>query len=181
MDVTLVDKLLELINQKYGSLVTPHFRFTNGEEVQQMYRPVADELSKQFTVEDVSEPNIYVGVAYAIEEGERGWLLEISFLGPYAVLIHETHKPPITRQNAADDAEKNIVQIVEDFGITLLDQSILEIPIELTLSDAVPGHTFLYQALIADVALVPWRSKVNNWWPIQDEVYEGFRKREDES
>ena len=170
MDETRVDKLLELINQRYGSLASPTFWFAHGPEPYQTYLPVFERLSRRFTVVDVTDPNRDVAVAYKLKADTKDWLLELSILGPYAVFIRwNTGDSPLTRRSVTSSEEKSVVEILDSFEITLLDQSVLEVPIDLALTNAEPGHVYLYQALFGDATVLPWRSKLNNWWPLRGE------------
>lgn len=170
MSEAFVDKLIELINQKYGSLVNPSYWFIHGPESYQTYKPVSEKLSRLFTVVDITEPNLNVAVVYKLTGGTGEWLLEISLLGPYAVFIRlNTGDLPLTRRTVTSSEEKSVIQILDSFEITLLDQSTLEIPIDLALTIAEPGHVYLYHALFGDATILPWRSELNNWWPLRGE------------
>lgn len=170
MNEALVDKLLGLINQKYGSLANPSYWFIHGPESYQIYEPVLEKLSRLFIVVDITEPNLDVAVAYKLTGSTGEWLLEISLLGPYAVFIRwNTGDLPLTRQTVTSSEEKIIVEILDSFEIILLARCVLEIPIDLALTNAEPGHVYLYQALIGDATVLPWRSKLNNWWPLRGE------------
>jgi hypothetical protein len=111
---------------------------------------------------------------------EWEWDLELSLLGPYAVLLCvQTVDPPITPDTTSGREELGIVLLLDEHDIRLLDQEILEYPIKLKTRIAEEGHVYLYHALIADVAILPWKSALNNWWPNQDDETRRYQTLDD--
>jgi hypothetical protein len=166
--------LLQLIQTKYGTLSEPNYALVHTDEPT---HALLTQLAEDFTIVDVTDTNYDVSFRYFLNQTDRQWALELSMLGPYAVLLRlETQEPPVTPESAVDAAERRIIQCLDEAGITSLDRTILEVPIALALTNAEPGHVYLYHALIADTALLPWRTVLNNWWPLDDDNIRPFQE-----
>lgn len=154
---TLVE-VHEIILANYESLSEPKYWFVQQAITKKPYQLLVNVLQQKFTVQDVTSFNIDVSFRYLLTAREEKWVLELSMLGPYAVLLRLNHQePPLTKSTSTlSEKEKYLVNLLEEFSIVLLDKEMLEYPINLVLFNTEPQYVRLYQALFVDTWLLPW-------------------------
>jgi hypothetical protein len=143
---------------QYKSLTEPKYWFTRQAMVMKPYQLIVDALQQEFVVQDLTSFNIDVSFRYLLTAGEEQWVLELSMVEPYAVLLRlDRQEPPLTGATVSlSDSERRIVNLLTAFNIVLLEKEILEQPIDLVLFNTEPEYVRLYQALFADTWLLPW-------------------------
>ncbi|HET7585093.1 MAG TPA: hypothetical protein VFK13_09300 [Gemmatimonadaceae bacterium] len=153
-----IEEIYEAIRQCYGSLEEPTFWFVHDAEHERPYQSVEQALSRTFTLKEVTDTNDDVSFVYEVGRGERTWLLQLSMVGPFAVLLHDATGggcEPVGLQ-AADEIEHEIIHAIQTRGIQILDREILEVPVALRLYNTDPGRVRVFQALFSDTDILPW-------------------------
>lgn len=155
------DALKEVILNKYGSYEEPDFRFVEYAIKNNPYQNLIESLSRHFKTIDQTDINTDVAFFYLLDNRRKQWVLGLSMLGSYAVLLRLTNKNPKVVSNGTkiDDDEVIILRNLEEQSVSILSQSILESPIKLRLFDTLPENVRLYQALFTDADILPWRNK----------------------
>ncbi|MBI1925548.1 hypothetical protein HYR99_15005 [Candidatus Poribacteria bacterium] len=124
------------------------------------YQAIVDELGNIVEVEEDTDANDDVSFCYLLVKGNKRWSLNISMIGPYAVLMRINH---LRRFEIAypDDGnlsqlENEITKILQKNSITLLPRYLLECPVPLKLYNTEPENVKIYQALFTDTDILPW-------------------------
>jgi len=160
MNAEEVQEVMDVIRSHYKSLQSPDFSFVRDTLAKRPYEKVIRQLSTHFHIEEDTDPNDDVSFGYVLtQEGER-WVLRISMLGPYAVLLrlHQTARIEVMAQRAqvSSRAEKELITTLADHSIRLLDRDTLLIPVPMRLFNTEPENTRVYQALFTDTDILPW-------------------------
>lgn len=156
----IAEDVLQVIRQRYRSLESPDFSFVEQALAKRPYQTMMSILQQRFQVEEDTDPNDDVSFGYVLTRGQQRWILRVSMLGPYAVLL---------RLDAADNAalidpattelsalEKELVATLADHGIHVLGLEVLLQPVPLQLFNTEPENTRVYQALFTDSDVLPW-------------------------
>ena len=157
-----VQDILSLILMKYKSLEEPQFFFVNEVVAMRPYNIVVQRIEQEFLVEEDTDLDADVSFHYVLTRGTNKWSLQLSMLGPYAVIwrivkigqILEIIDPTI---ELISEQEQALIQLLWDHGIHILDEDTLTYPIQLRLFYTEPEHTCIYQALFGDYDVLPWQ------------------------
>jgi len=160
MNAEEVQEVMDVIRSHYRSLQSPDFSFVRDTLAQRPYEKVLRQLSTHFHVEEDTDPNDDVSFGYVLTKDSERWVLRISMLGPYAVLLrlHQTAGVEVMAPGAQvfSRAEKALITTLADHSIRLLDREVLRIPVSMRLFNAAPENTRVYQALFTDTDILPW-------------------------
>jgi hypothetical protein len=153
------DQLITAIKEKYLSLDEPDFSFVNKAVRDNMYRFIIEKLANIFDVTEVTDLNDDVCFRYVLKKDSQSWVLEISMLGPYAVIIKTTAEMNYLLVEAPEMSkyENQIVSALNLGAIVLLKKMQLEEQCNLKLFNTGSEKTCIYQALFSDVTMLPWK------------------------
>jgi hypothetical protein len=147
------------IENKYGSLDEPDFGFIAEGLDERPYAALVEDIGKEFELEESTDPDDDHGFHYALRRGGRAWALNLSLVGPYAVLARSSQAwdeilTPATADLSAE--ERTLVDELIDAGFRLLDRAELERPVPLKLFTVDPDEVRVYHALFTDTSILPW-------------------------
>jgi len=118
------------------------------------------DIAAAFSITNATDLNTDHGYIFTLES-TTSLSLQLSFVGPYAVLLRTALQGglEVVEQAANDNGmlERRLIQIVTTHNIRLLGRNVLEIPVNLKLFDTEPGNVRVYQALFRDTDILPWR------------------------
>jgi hypothetical protein len=153
-------EMLSQIRSQYGSLETPNFSFVNEAISGRPYEEVIAEIGKYFTVEEDTDPNNDVSFGYFIVRNRQQWILRLSMIGPYAMLLRqngvEKYQVLSTTLEDLTGFEKQIIEVISEKGINLLDREAMSKPIAIRLFNTKEENARVYQALFTDSDVLPW-------------------------
>jgi len=160
MNAEEVQEVMDVIRRHYKSLQCPDFSFVRETLAKRPYEKVIQQISHHFQVEEDTDPNDDVSFGYVLTKGGEQWVLRISMLGPYAVVLR-LHQPTgvevlAHRAQVSSRAEKALITTLADQSIRLLDRDALRMPVPMRLFNAEPENTRVYQALFTDTDSLPW-------------------------
>lgn len=160
MNAEEVQAVMDVIRSNYKSLQSPDFSFVRDTIAKRPYEKILRQISKHFQVEEDTDPNDDVSFGYVLTKGGERWVLRISMLGPYAVLLrlHQAARIEVMahRAQVSSSADKELITTLADNSIRLLDRDALLIPVPMRLFNAEPENTRVYQALFTDTDILPW-------------------------
>jgi hypothetical protein len=152
------DSMMTLIHDEYQSFESPDFSFVEEAISSRPYERVVQQIGTKFQVEEDTDPNDDVSFGYFLTNGPQHWVLRISMLGPYAVLLRvsdsERAELVTSSEEAMSDAERDLLHILADNEVSLLAREVLLQPVPLSLFNA--EDTRVYQALFTDTDILPW-------------------------
>jgi DNA mismatch repair ATPase MutS len=151
--------LLSTIRDRYKSLQTPEFGFVAEVIGQQPYQQLVNALRIHFTITEETEPNDDVSFGYLLEREAKRWLLRISMVAPYAVLMRlETNNlTTLVNDYAGLQPEEILIRdALRQYNIEWLNRERLESRINLVLFNTDAENTRIYQALFSDTDVLPW-------------------------
>lgn len=154
-----MDDILAEITSTYGSLDRPHFGRVTERLDQQPYQQLVKSIASQFEVEETTDPNDDHAFMLALSRGDRSWSLELSVVGPYAVVarVSEAWDKILTQATPdLDEYERWLMYQLTRAGLRPLRQEELERPVELALYNVEPGEVRVYHALFTDIPGLPW-------------------------
>lgn len=147
------------ILSSYKSLDNPEFHFVGKAMEDNVYSRVVDQLSSSFSIDDQTDENVDVSFFYDLRSSEGEWVLRLSMVGSYAMLlrIERGGKAKIVSgEGVVLPAEKNIISILEGNGVELLDQQALKMPLRIKLFNTAREDAKIYQAMFSDTDVLPW-------------------------
>ena len=160
MNAEEVQEVMDVIRSHYKSLQSPDFSFVRDTLSKRPYEKVIRQISTPFQVEEDTDPNDDVSFGYVLTKGSERWVLRLSMLGPYAVLLrlHQAARIEVMahRAHVSSNSEKDLMTTLADHSIRLLDRDALLIPVPMRLFNAEPENTRVYQALFTDTDILPW-------------------------
>lgn len=151
-------EVMASIVQAYGSLEDPTFFFVSSAVDDDPYRAIVDRLEQTFEVEEDTDPDDDVSFGYLLRRGSRDWVLRLSMVGPYGMLLRDPEGRPEVVTGVVgprSDDEAAIVRVVREGGVTLLGSDALAESVPLRLLDA-DEDALLYQALFTETDFLPW-------------------------
>ncbi|MBI1924049.1 hypothetical protein HYR99_07340 [Candidatus Poribacteria bacterium] len=153
-------EIMTFIEQKYKSFDFPDFSFVEKEMSTRPYQAVVGELRNIVELKEDTDANDDVSFSYLLVKGNKRWSLNISMIGPYAVLMLMNHSRSFEIVHPEDEElsqlENEIAKILQKHSITLLPQYLLEYPVPLQLYNTEPENVKVYQALFTDTDILPW-------------------------
>jgi hypothetical protein len=154
------DEVMEWIRTAYGSLEQPCFGFIQAAASDPRYRELRTMLAERFELQRDTDLNSDVSFGYVLHIGVERWVLRVSMVGPYAMLLR-LHQPgddlPVANSDpSSSEAERQLIDAVERSGFRLLDRDLLSQPVPLTLFNTAADRTRIYQALFVDTDFLPW-------------------------
>lgn len=112
------------VEAAYGSLMSPSWHFAEREYRRSPYAETVERLhAASFDLEETTDLNDDVSCCYYLQKGSRGWALQLSLVGRFAVLLSVDRRNRVSfdRGGESDEIEK----ILSDAGILLLTEEIL--------------------------------------------------------
>lgn len=155
MSISLKE-LLPTIEKRYGSLEQPIFSFVEKQRSKNPYQKLEILLRENFDVEDVTDMNYDVSFCYEID---KKWLLQLSMVGSYAVILSLGNGIHIVKSNTANECEQKMFKLLIEHGFMVLDREGLELPVSLKLFNTDPENCCIYQALFSDIDILPWKAQ----------------------
>ena len=153
----LIDELCRIVKEKYGSLDEPNHEFVNKAMSSRPYKKLVSKISEKFDVEEITDLNEDVSFRYAVARQGWGWIVELSMIGPYSVVMREMSSCAVELLSAPMlEPENEIVFLLREHGLLMLERDVLEYPIAMKMLYAEPDRTCLYNALFADSDILPW-------------------------
>ncbi|MFN2400011.1 MAG: hypothetical protein ABR543_15435 [Gemmatimonadaceae bacterium] len=155
----LVERIDLDIRKAYKSLDDPDLRFKHEMMIRQPYSAVQSALTERFDndLRDDTDPNVDVSFVWGLERRGRIWIVFISMIGPYAAVTREEGDPIAPNVVVgSDEDETALLHIIQEFGFTVLDKTMLERPCKLRLFNTEPERIRIFQALFANTDLLPW-------------------------
>ena len=153
-----VQTLLESVLQKYRSLETPDFSFVSKAISSKPYNSLINEMSEVFEIEEITDLNEDVSFRYVVSGSEKKWVIELSMLGLYAVILRIPEAGSVTLLSSPMcEQEERIISLLAIYQFEILHQQVLDKPIALSLCNTEPGNVFIYQALFSDTEVLPWK------------------------
>jgi hypothetical protein len=158
--MTALDEVMERIRGAYGSLDEPRFDFVVDAARDPRYRTLIRNLAERYTLDADTDLNSDVSFGCVLRYGAERWVLRVSMVGPYAMLLRLRGQGGATLVSSPDpsssEAEQELIGAVEDSGLRLLDRTVLAAPVNLRLFNTAPNRTRVYQALFVDTDFLPW-------------------------
>lgn len=155
-----VQEIMTFIRRRYKSLENPNFSFVAESISKYPYEDLIRQIRTYFQVQEETDPNEDVSFSYSLFREQDQWILRISMIGPYAVLLRvgksDASEIVSCTVRMLSISEKELMNILADNGIRLLDHDTLCLPIPLKLFNAEPENTRVYQALFTDSDFLPW-------------------------
>lgn len=150
----------ELIRLTYGSLESPDFSFVADAVARRPHEELARELSHHFEVSEDTDPNDDVSFVYQLRRGGSTWILRVSMVGPYAILLRlvENGGADVISDDTAprSESETDLLKRLSSRQLQVLDRDTLLQPVPLMLFNTAPENTRIYQALFCDSDILPW-------------------------
>lgn len=156
-----INQILIDVKNQYKSLESPDFNFVQRVYEQNPYHDLIDLLaSKKISLEEDTDINDDVSFGYSFKTKQDEYILRISMVEKYAVLMKIDEDNNILRvvdkSNIFTTIERNLMLYLESKNIILLNIKILETPIKIKLFNADQENTRIYQALFTDTDILPW-------------------------
>ena len=161
MNKTNLATILNQIENAYGSLDKPDYRFVHKFFSKRVYFLLEQLLAEHFKLVSIEDENDDHCYRYLLEKPSNQWILELSFVAKYAVLMKftETKKSILVNDFIKDSDESVIMDLASEFCFEFLPKEILEKPCAINLSTVGFGKARIYQALFSDVYFLPWEQQ----------------------
>jgi hypothetical protein len=146
--MTDLDEVVQSIRAAYGSLDHPRFDFVADSVRARTYSAMIGQLAQSFSTQDDTDVNTDVSFGCLLASGGERWLLRVSMVGPYAVLVRlgrEVGGGVVLSGPTASssEAEQQLMGTVAASGLRLLDRDLLS--------------RTVYQALFVNTDFPPWQ------------------------
>lgn len=148
------NEIMASLLDKYGSLERPTFFFVESALAKRPYDDIVQKLSKYFNIEETTDPNEDVSFVFALSQGVDSWLLQLSMIGPYAIILGD-HDVVTTDGDDRSEFEEKILEVLLNNDIKVLSSAYLQQYISLNLFNTDVGNVRIYQALFSDVDALP--------------------------
>jgi hypothetical protein len=157
-------EVIDVIRSVYGSFENPDFHFASEALRRRPYEQVVSQLERIFKAEEDTDVNDDVSFGYVLRShGQREWVLRLSMVGPYAVVLRLSGNGPaeVVSPGAPtlEEQELKLLQVLSAQGIQVLSQDELMRPVPLSLYNTNPGNVRIYQALFSDTDVLPWEGE----------------------
>ena len=111
---------VELLLRYFGVGANPTYGATLDILDRDPYQPVRQKLEREYVLQDITDFNYDLGNEFSLSRGHRHYLLRLSFVGPYALLLGPDGNPT---------HEETIERIVVEEGFRFLTREELEVPV----------------------------------------------------
>ncbi|UWP99361.1 hypothetical protein [Aliiroseovarius crassostreae] len=154
-------ELQNLILSAYSSLSDPDFSFVEKALKNRPYNLLIEQLSNCFVIEELTDPNEDVCFRYLLKNADQNWVLELSMLGKFAVVLSILEGGEANLIDGKTDVleEVTILSLLNNNEFALLGREELEEPIDLVLHYTEKKNTCIYHAMFSDLDIRPWESK----------------------
>ena len=157
MTIESYQTLLQAVLERYKSLEHPDLSFVSKIANSRPYEPLIQELKELFDIEETTDTNEDVCFCYVLSESKNKWVVELSMVGLYAVILGVTEDGSIALvATSTSEQEEKIVSLLGKYKFKVLQRQELEQPIALNLCNTEPEDVFMYQALFSDTDVLPW-------------------------
>lgn len=154
------EDILEQLKSIYGSLEDPEYFKINEVMEQRPYDQLVRELANYFRVEEITDVNEDVSFQYELSHGDEEWLLELSAVGKYVAFSRYGERGErllvTSESNNLTPPERQVTDLLRRHGLRVMDQSDLDVPIQMNLFVTDSGKVRLYHALFSDNDSLPW-------------------------
>jgi hypothetical protein len=158
-----MEEFLEYARRAYGDLQTPDFGFFQEALATRPWDSLVGRLQLFLRVEDWTDREDDVSFSYVLDTGRRsrGWLLWLSAVGPFALLVYSPTDEDIVRSEVVTGVdperrpeEKRIVTAIQEAGVRLLSAEEIETTVDFRpLDGRFPASLFMMLFGDSDV---PW-------------------------
>ncbi|WP_157632286.1 hypothetical protein [Variovorax sp. CF313] len=150
-------KWIRVLERKFGSLEAPDYSFVLDEVEKKPYQQMMDEMCKKFVLKEDTDENYDVSFGYVLSFSlGNDFLFRISMIAPFAFLarmhLDGSTSKPIVREFTHDEAELELINVIESHGVSLLDAKTLDFLVPQAKKYSKP----LYQWLFVDEEKAPW-------------------------
>jgi hypothetical protein len=157
MTIESYQTLLQAVLERYKSLEHPDLSFVSKIANSRPYEPLIQELKELFDIEETTDTNEDVSFCYVLSESKNKWVVELSMVGLYAVILRVAEEGLIALvATSISEQEGKIVSLLGKYKFEILQRQELEQPIALNLCNTEPEDVFMYQALFSDTDVLPW-------------------------
>lgn len=144
----LPDALTEMLLRFYGLGADRRFEQVWGVYSRRPYDRVLQSLMKLGQFEDITDVNDEVSFSYAT----KGWGVNLSMVGPYALVLQGPSAGPWLPVVASDDPVVGEgLNLIRNGGFQILDRSLLERPVSIWSEEV-----SVYSALFVNDERFPW-------------------------
>jgi len=149
---------MEDISKAYKSLRKPDFSFVESAVARNPYQGVVLAISERFLVREITDSNDDVSFCYQVENSGDSWTIQLSMVGPYAVILKQTEEygVEVVEPETQSRLERELCSILHANQLIILNQFVMEEPIDIHLFNSDPKNTRFYQALFTDTDILPW-------------------------
>ena len=157
MTIDSYQTLSQAVLERYKSLEQPDFSFVSKISNSRPYEPLIKELREVFDIEETTDINEDVSFSYMLSNSNNKWVIELSMVGLYAVVLRILEGGSIQLvASSICEFERKIIYLLDKYKFRVLQRRELEQPISLKLCNTEPGDVFMYQALFSDTDILPW-------------------------
>ncbi len=149
-----LNEFLDVLERNYKSLEQPDFSFVSSAISSKPYDALIKNLRELFDVEEITDTNDDVSFRYLLSKSSEQWVVELSMLGRYAVILGQHGLVTLSHST---QQEQRILSLLLENQFVVLEQQQLEQPVSITLSNTEPENVCIYQALFSDTDLLPWK------------------------
>jgi hypothetical protein len=159
--MTKINTLLKVIELKHKSFDQPNFSFVKETVSANPYQSLIDELMNIFEIKDITDINDDVSFNYLLSSSDRQWVVELSMVGLYAIILKksDTGSLELVTADTTMQEEQIIMSLLINNKFDILEKEILEHPCPLKLFNTEPENVSIFQALFSDTDLYPWKSR----------------------
>ncbi|WP_326948315.1 hypothetical protein OG439_05850 [Amycolatopsis sp. NBC_01307] len=157
-----MEEFLAHARRAYGDLRKPDYGFFQDALATRPWEPVMARLQEFLRVEDWTDREDDVSFSYVLTTGRRspGWLLWLSAVGPFALLVYCPADDEIVRADVVVEAnpdrpsEMRVVAVLREAGVRLLSAGEIETTVDFRPMDGrFPVSLFV---LVFGDTDVPW-------------------------
>ncbi len=155
-----IQGLLSVLERNYKSLEQPDFSFVSRAISSNPYGALIKNLRDLFDVKEITDSNDDVSFRYVVSRSKGQWVVELSMLGLYAILLRvsQVGHTELVTENSYTSEEKDIISLFLENQFKIFGKDELEQPIALKLDNTESENTRIYQALFSDTDTLPWKT-----------------------
>jgi len=143
---------------KYKSFDKPDFQFVSKAVDENPYANIVQEISNIVDVNENTDINDDVCFSYLLKYKNNMWALQFSMIGLFGVFmrVNNNCNTLLTQLTENGIIENQIIDNLLNNHIQLLDQELLEMPVNISLFNTESDNTKIYQMLFSDMDFLPW-------------------------